>query len=254
MMVSVAAMAVLSACTPPDLTGIKLIGHGGLGPGGEHPMNSEAALFTALDRHLDGVEMDVQLTRDSVLVTHHDLMVESNGNKVRVHDLTWAQLRSLALPEGTDDTFHGVRMDEWLRAAKLRHPMAEFTFDVKLNTGSDWWSYLHCLSRAIYRLQADTATRSDIRVECRSADLLRAMAENAPGIPTFLYVDDPIAGAREAGQLGCTGISVHIDNIDREAAGRIREAGLELTIFGISNDRDLHRAAALRPERVQMDD
>ena len=66
-----------------------LIGHRGtVGPQRE---NTLAAFRAAFDSGLDGIECDVQRSRDGVLVLHHDFEIEGRA----VRDLTLAELRSL---------------------------------------------------------------------------------------------------------------------------------------------------------------
>ena len=58
-------------------------------------MNSRMALITGLELGMDGVELDVQLTSDSVLVAYHteDLRELTNcTGKINAH--TWEELRS----------------------------------------------------------------------------------------------------------------------------------------------------------------
>src|SRR3954466_15068799 len=68
------------------------------------PENTMAAFQDALARGCDGVELDVQLTRDGAAVVHHDdrpmadvarkdgVWLEQPGP--RIGDLTWDELRS----------------------------------------------------------------------------------------------------------------------------------------------------------------
>src|SRR3954468_15260595 len=68
------------------------------------PENTIAAFVDALARGCDGVELDVQLTRDGVAVVHHDdrLMADVARQKgswleqpgPRIGDLTWDGLRT----------------------------------------------------------------------------------------------------------------------------------------------------------------
>src|SRR5688500_17379913 len=67
------------------------------------PENTLATFSDAVVRGCDGVELDVQLSRDGVVVVHHDFrlmadVARKNGAWLdepgpRVKDLTWAQLR-----------------------------------------------------------------------------------------------------------------------------------------------------------------
>lgn len=245
--------ALIAGCTPPDTTGTKLIGHGGMGPGGPHPMNSHEALLGALDAGRDGVELDVQLTADSVLVAHHDLMLHYGDRTARVNDLYWSDLRDHAKPGDHRGAFQGVRVDELLAHAHERHPDAEFTFDVKLSTGGDWWGYLNAMSGAIAELQRVSGLEGRIIVECRTHDLLRAMAMNAPDVPTYLYTDDADDAVPQARSLGCAGVTIRSSRLTTRQAEAIRAAGLSLTVFGVDGSWSLRRALHLKPDRVQLD-
>ncbi len=239
---------LLVGCAAPDTTGIKLIGHGGLGPGGEHPMNSREAVLLALEQGLDGVELDVQMTADSVLVAHHDLeLTGANSCQGAVNALTWAAL------DHCSPAFHGVRLDSLLAEAITLHPGAEFTFDVKLNTKDDWWTYLRLFSRAIHRLEQETGMQRRVLVECRTADFLHALGEEASHIPRYLYGDDAERTTTEALATGCSGITLHVDQVSAEDVARAQAQGLAVTVFGVSGTYSLRKAVALHPDRIQLD-
>lgn len=62
----------------------------------EAPENSLAAFAHALELGVDGVEFDVQLTRDDVAVVYHDSTLERAGCPgVRIGDLNWDEIRHL---------------------------------------------------------------------------------------------------------------------------------------------------------------
>lgn len=217
-------------------------------------MNSAAALEAALDQGLDGIELDVQLTADSVLVAHHEPEVTSGeGCSGRVNDMSWAQLKQCADPSGGTGAFRGVRVDSLLLRLARQHSNAEFTFDVKLNTAGDWWPYLHATSAAIARVEQHAPLHGRIVVECQTTDFLQAMREQETGMATFLYVGGMEGAVHTAQQFGCQGITVELGRINEEEAEVIRKAGLQLTLFGIDGAWDLRRAVALHPDRLQVD-
>ncbi|MCB8943015.1 MAG: glycerophosphodiester phosphodiesterase [Ardenticatenaceae bacterium] len=76
-----------------------IIGH--RGASADAPENTLYAFNLALEQGADGVELDVQLSRDGKLVVFHDWTVErvTNG-RGRVADLTLAELQALTMPEG----------------------------------------------------------------------------------------------------------------------------------------------------------
>ena len=77
-----------------------MVGHRGW-PTTEHGENTLASLDAALHAGADGVEVDVRLTRDQVAVCCHDSNLSRlAGVDVDLTDLTWAALRTIALPPG----------------------------------------------------------------------------------------------------------------------------------------------------------
>lgn len=62
------------------------------------PENSLKAFQNCIDEGLDGIEVDVQLTKDSVLVVMHDLTLERTTTGIgKVSDYTYSELQSLYL-------------------------------------------------------------------------------------------------------------------------------------------------------------
>ena len=92
-----------------------------------------------------------------------------------------------------------------------------------------------------------------LTVECRTPDLLRAMAESAPGIPYHLITEEVSKELSTAVGLGCVGITVQADALDADEVEAIREAGLKLTLYGVGDPWSLKRAVAFKPEAIQVD-
>ncbi len=246
-------VGLMAACGEPDTTGILLIGHGGLGPDAPHPMNSQEAIMGALEQGLDGVEIDVQLTKDSQLVAHHDHALSSNGCSGRIHDHTWDELQECIRSEQAEGAFHGVLVTTLIEELNHRFPEAHYTLDVKLNSAGDWWGYLHATARSIARLHAQLASADKLTVECRTQDFLRAMAESAPGVPYHLISEDVSKDLSTAVALGCSGITAQAVAIDADEAAAVRRAGLALSLYGVGAPWSLKRAVALKPEAIQVD-
>lgn len=238
-----------AGCAAPDTTGIKLIGHGGLGHGGEHPMNSEASVMGALELGLDGVELDVQMTADGVLIAYHDLEMSGPGpctGPVHMHD--W--------PEIKDCTNQGAaipRSADLLRKALTEHPHAEFTFDVKLNTRQDWNFYIRQVAVVIRELNRDPTIHGHIVVECMATDFLLHLKNMDPSIPLFYYCAEAGPGMRTALEHGFQGLTMDVDRISTEEAEELRSNHLQLTVFDVSGWFSKHRAVDLQPDRIQID-
>lgn len=76
-----------------------VIGH--RGAKGEAPENTLAGIRHALTAGVNGVEIDVHLTRDGHLVLMHDFFVDRTTNgRGRIADLTFEQIRALDAGQG----------------------------------------------------------------------------------------------------------------------------------------------------------
>ena len=58
--------------------------------------NSYKSIANALEKNFDMIELDVQLTKDNILILHHDLFVETNANDLKmISDMKYSELKKL---------------------------------------------------------------------------------------------------------------------------------------------------------------
>ncbi|HYH35985.1 MAG TPA: glycerophosphodiester phosphodiesterase [Candidatus Saccharimonadales bacterium] len=71
---------------------MKIIGH--RGARGLAPENTIAGLQKALEHGVDELEFDLRVTKDGIVILHHDrLLVDPNGKNVVIADSTYEELR-----------------------------------------------------------------------------------------------------------------------------------------------------------------
>ncbi len=70
---------------------MKIIGH--RGARGLAPENTIAGLQKALEHHVDMLEFDLRVTKDSIVILHHDLeLTDASGKKLKISDHTYKEL------------------------------------------------------------------------------------------------------------------------------------------------------------------
>ena len=75
------------------------------------PQNTIPAFEAAIEHGADGVEFDVQMTADGVLVIHHDLWVDADSNGTgRLSSMTFDKLRSLDFGSWFKPEFEGTQI------------------------------------------------------------------------------------------------------------------------------------------------
>ena len=70
---------------------MKIIGH--RGAKGLAPENTLVSICHALDHHADEVEFDIRITKDGVAVLSHDPVLEIGGEKLKIADHTFDELK-----------------------------------------------------------------------------------------------------------------------------------------------------------------
>ena len=72
---------------------MKIIAH--RGAKGLAPENTVASLKKALEFEIDGIEFDLRVTKDGVVIIHHDrTLVDPSGNKLEIANSTFIELQS----------------------------------------------------------------------------------------------------------------------------------------------------------------
>lgn len=85
---------------------VQVIGHGGIGvqsifPFQWLPCNTPTSIQKCFDNGLEGIELDVQMTADSVLVIYHDHYLEdATGETGCIGDRNWADIKGITYQIG----------------------------------------------------------------------------------------------------------------------------------------------------------
>ncbi|MFE1825251.1 glycerophosphodiester phosphodiesterase [Streptomyces yangpuensis] len=214
------------------------IGHRGVM--GVEPENTLRSYLRAERSGMDGIALDLRLSKDGVLVAVHDPEVDrTTDGSGAVADLTLAELRGL-------DAGQGERVpvfEEVLDA--VRSPLQVSVED-----------------RATAGALAELVLRRDLvsRVEIASTDeaVLAEAARRVPGVRTALFVESlgaaeaVVSRAPAAGAAAAT-IALDIHRIALEAVEAAHAAGLRMTGLAVNTLDQLRLARALGLDGVTTD-
>jgi glycerophosphoryl diester phosphodiesterase len=212
------------------------------GDSAHRPENTLAAFASALELGAELVEMDVQLSRDGVVVVIHDPTVDRTTNgRGRVREMTLRDLRRLSAgyPVQFGSTFAGERVPTLAEALALVRERARAMVEIKSDSVTeDEESGIEALAVADVRrlgMEKDVALISFDRralVRCRKLgpEIARGHVfdRGKPG--------DFLAGAREA---GCEVVMPHKRLLSDELRDRAREAGLKVATWVVDNPAEL---------------
>lgn len=229
-------------------------GHGGMGIHSLYPLDSPASVLACLHSGADGVEIDIQLSKDSVLVAFHDEDLSMSTNlSGAVVDHTWAEL-STARYVGTNYTEHRLmRLDQFMD--QLGDPgRFHWSLDLKSYASSiPEGEYLDRFARAVARLVGARGLADRCHIESHQTYLLLAIRQHLPAARLFIYPVDFAQGFAEATANGLSGISIDMAKITREQVVQAHDNGLWITLWNAQSRDDNTDALRLGPEIIQSD-
>ncbi|MBN2253367.1 MAG: hypothetical protein JW701_06680, partial [Kosmotogaceae bacterium] len=148
------------------------------------PENSLSSIRAAFEDGADIIEIDVQMTRDGILVLNHDRsLTKVAGVGERVHNLTFAEIADLDIGSRFSGQFSGERIPT---LAEVITYMAEIPSSVKLNVEIKDYGYSPGISQAIVRLIKEMNFSDRVMITSTSIERLSAVRELAPDIPIGL--------------------------------------------------------------------
>lgn len=220
---------------------MRVIGHRGTPLQPTRPENTLAAVRTALEAGVDGVEVDVRATADGALVLSHDgdlgrVLGAGAGTGPVIARTPLAELRRVDLPGGT----RVPTLPEVLDLAAVHG--AYVATEVKPEAGGP---DAERTARLLAALLADRRRRRPgaDRVTTTSFDLATAASLAGCGTVSGALIvapgDDPDRAALRARAQGLTDVHLHVTHVQDDPAvvDRVHALGL-LVAVGIVDDPD----------------
>ena len=210
--------------------------------------NTRSAFDRALAYPIDGIETDIQLSRDGIAVLWHDRFLGKLGLPVkRIDDLDYAELRAMdfakhfspqTAPEGI------MSLEDFLAAYRAR---CRLLLEIK---NRKWEQSARHEAKVRQTLELAGAAAGG-RILISSFDLNSLIYAHGcdPNFPLVFNLEaehgaDFAYGALAA-QTFLHGLCVHIDTLDEAMVGAVRETGKRIAVYTCNSDEEISRALAL---------
>lgn len=231
---------------------IFILGHGGMGVGkAQYPLDSYEGIQKALSMGADGSEIDIQITKDSVLVCFHDhYLEEATLGKGEIFSTYWDEIKNSAYKGDPYATYKIFNLD-WMFAT-TNDTIHKFTFDIKFTNPDQSEANRDIFQRALIRLIEKYHLSKNVTIESPSVDFLRAFKQKKPGYNLFIYTDFETA-LQTAKELGLKGITVKADEITAEQVSEAHEAGIMVAVFSTTH-RNHDEVISKNIDIIQTDD
>ncbi len=227
------------------------------GASAEAPENTKAAILKALARHVDMVEMDVQLTRDQRLVIFHDERLERTTNG-RGRLARW-RYRDLARLDGGrwfSPRFANERILLASQALRLVRPPCRLNLELKRTSRGA------VLVDAMVRCLRWTRRRRQVLISSFDIALLRRLHAQAPRLAlAVLCARNPSRAIAQAGHLGCLAVHLHKTLVNPAIVRLAHTTGLRVHVWTVDRAQEARRLARMGvdgiftnvPARIQLE-
>lgn len=236
MYLSSLVLLLFTSCTKEheinNLSGgrIKALGHAGMGINSTYPKNTFESIMQCISVGMDGTELDVQLTKDNVLVAFHDEKLDSKTNlKGYVRDYTWNELKSAYYTNLPYLNYRIISLDE-LHQNLPNSNFHTYVYDCKLfNPPTQmYYKYISDYIQAMEEFILKHALINNVYVESDAFDFLRIFKSKQPEFKFLSVSSDFSIALNKAIELDLDGISMNLENFTSDM---VRDAHKNKKIF-----------------------
>lgn len=255
LVIGLVVLLLVSSCKKDTVTKkeITVLGHAGISLSVEravYPPNTLKAMQYGMDvLGADGVEIDVQLTKDSVLVLFHDDFLDENTtgkgcvgqyNWEEIKNVTYNSMASIALfADGIEEV---MERKKWVML-DVKH------YDFCAESYIDFDVFNRALNRVIE--ERTTAEKKRIIINSRSIDLLHQISDT---IVLKAYetskIDEGIAVVKtEEVDL----LTLKLIDLSSSIADDLTKNNITYCIFGVKVKAEIEKAIAFKPAFIISD-
>lgn len=162
------------------------------GASADCPENTLVAFDEALRQRCDGIELDVQLSRDGVPVVYHDRsLARAGAGELAVAQLDWSDLQRLDAGRWLDMRFSGEHIPSLQDVLTRYASTTQLLLEIKSYEGQAAWDRRLELIRAIAAMVQRIDAGGNVLILSFDLNLLAACHEVAPALRRVLNLRPP---------------------------------------------------------------
>ena len=233
---------------------ITALGHAGMGVGNTYPVNSRESILKCLNLGMDGTELDVQMTKDSVLIAYHSRDLSDNTNiKGFVNSLNWDEIKNARYTQTPYLNYSVISLEQLFSGIENLQKY-KFTFDCKLYTDNSNISQIYkSYINAVVRIAQKYEMGNNIYIESKSEEFLSLFKSKKPDYKLFIYPSSFESGLDIALSIGISGITISTRDITEEQIKIAHENNLLVAIWNTHSESDNIEAINKNPDFIQTD-
>ena len=234
---------------------ISVYGHGGMGIKSSYPINTFESIQKCLNTESDGVEFDVQLTADSVLVAYHGTdLSESTNLSGKISELTWAEVKDAKYKTTPYLDYKIISVNSIFSRVKKLYDFG-YSMDCKVPDNHPHKSkYLKNFASSINKLLKKYNLTNHAFIESKDTNLINNLVELNLTKRLFVYSSDFSSSLKFSQKKGIYGISIPNNIISKEQIELAHQNNLRIVLWGIERKKDNLSAVDKSPDFIQTED
>jgi len=231
---------------------IGCFGHAGMGFYSFYPPNSWPGFESCLNRGADGTEMDIHMTKDSLLViTHSSNLQQTTACSGAIKDLNWSDMSNCTIKSTLFKDSKLMSLDAFIE--KTPNPKNYiYTWDTKLSDFNA--EYYGIFSRAIVNMINKYDLNEQVFIENPFADFLQVIKDKKNNTHLFILAEDFEEGLQQVQQHDFFGLSLHTNKVTAEQVKQAHNNNRRVTIYGVLTEKENYAAVEKCPDFIQTDD
>jgi len=217
----------------------------------QYPLDSYESVEKAISMGADGSEIDVQITKDSVLVCYHDTYLEESTNKSgEIYTMNWDEVKDATYKSSPYTVYKIASLEQIFAYSNGAGNL--YTFDIKFKNPDQSPEIRDIFQRALIRLIEKYHIEQKISIESPDADFLKSIGEKKSNLKLFYYTDFTKA-LQTAIEFGFKGITVRADEVTVEDVSLAHASGILVAVFSTTR-RNHDEVIKKNVDIIQTDD
>ncbi|WP_066759953.1 glycerophosphodiester phosphodiesterase [Crocinitomix algicola] len=244
----------INSCHKEEVYTIPVIyGHAGISLSPERevfPRNTKPSILYALDvLNADGVEVDVQMTKDSVLVIYHeDFLEESTNGSGCVSETDFEEIESLAYFK----KYKILKLEEVLKWTNTRDK--KLCLDLKHFNACkenyvDFEAFNLAFNKALSKIQ--NLNKANVSINSRAINLLTIIEDTE--VNRIFENDDVKLGLTYFNDGLIDKVAIKLAALNENNSKVLRQSGIDFMVFGIKTKAEIRKVSVFNPTDIISD-
>ncbi len=232
---------------------ILVIGHGGMGIAHNYPMNTYESVRRALSLGANGVEIDVQMTLDGVLVAYHDYDLSQRSTASgQIYMQNWEDISNATYLGPLYTDYSVMRLDSLISGIPERQDVI-FILDCKNFNPDTSEYYLDKFTGALIDLLDDFLPGENVYIEFKRTDLIRTLQNKREDFKIFFYGNDFNRAIEMAQKYNLEGITLSVNLISKEQVSVAHSKGKMVSVVNAHTRARNRNAIEMNVDLIQTD-